>query len=243
MRRAEEGIDIIRRAWSGERFSFTGKHYQVTDARLTPRPVQTPHPPLWLGAATPAARRRAAEKGHLLLVSRLPTLAETKAEFGEYTQALREYGHDPARFPRALIREFYVAQDTRQAWAEVQPHLLYLYRKVFCPPWTTFSIENPDGARQQVTDANDPFYESEAFHTDRFIIGDPELCARELRHFTLLQPLQSGKAPHSLVCYSPRRGASPPLAQLEMRSSAPFQENTHDRSPPGCSARSGTRGA
>lgn len=179
----DEGIEIIRRAWSGERFSFTGKHYHVTDARLTPLPVQQPHPPLWLGAGTPAARRRVAEKGYPLLISLVTTLAETQAEFGDYTQALREYGRDPAQFPRALIREFYVAEDARQAWAEVKPHLLYIYRKVYCPPWITFSVQNPDGSRRRVTDPHDPFYESEAFHKDRFIIGDPEFCARELRRY------------------------------------------------------------
>src|SRR5437588_663016 len=53
----DEGIEIIRRAWSGERFSFSGKHYQVNDVRLTPTPVQKP-PRLWLGAGTPSSRRR-----------------------------------------------------------------------------------------------------------------------------------------------------------------------------------------
>jgi alkanesulfonate monooxygenase SsuD/methylene tetrahydromethanopterin reductase-like flavin-dependent oxidoreductase (luciferase family) len=178
----DEGIEIIRRAWSGEQFSFSGKHYQVNDARLTPLPVQKP-PRLWLGAGTPSSRRKVAEKGHPLLVSLITNLAETKAEFGDYTQSLRDFGRDPAQFPRALIREFYVAEDGRQAWEEVKPYFLYVYRKVYCPPWIPFFDTNPDGSRRRVTDPNDPYFESENFRQDRHIIGNPEFCARELRRY------------------------------------------------------------
>ncbi|MBI3798248.1 MAG: LLM class flavin-dependent oxidoreductase [Deltaproteobacteria bacterium] len=178
----DEGIEIIRRAWSGERFSFSGKHYQVNDARLTPTPVQKP-PRLWLGAGTPSSRRRVAEKGHPLLVSLVTNLKETNAEFGDYTQALRDFGRDPAQFPRALIREFYVAEDAQRAWDEVKPYFLHVYRKVYCPPWIPFFDRNPDGSRRRVTDPNDSYFESENFRQDRHIIGDPEFCARELRRY------------------------------------------------------------
>lgn len=178
----DEGIEIIRRAWSGEQFSFSGKHYQVNDARLTPLPVQKP-PRLWLGAGTPSSRRKVAEKGHPLLVSLITDLAETKAEFGDYTQSLRDFGRDPAQFPRALIREFYVAEDGRLAWEEVKAHFLYVYRKVYCPPWIPFFDTNPDGSRRRVTDPSDPYFESENFREDRHIIGNPEFCARELRRY------------------------------------------------------------
>lgn len=179
----EEGIEIIRRAWTGEQFSFTGRHYEVKDARLTPLPVQKPHPPFWLGAGTPSARRRVAEQGHPLLVSLITNLEETKAEFGDYTQALWDFGRDRAQFPRALIREFYVAEDFHQAWEEVKPYFLYVYRKVYCPPWIPFFDENPDGSHRRVTDPNDTYFESENFRRDRHIIGDPEFCARELSRY------------------------------------------------------------
>lgn len=177
-----EGIEIIRKAWTGERFSFSGKHYQVNEARLTPTPVQKPMP-LWSGAGTPAARRKVAQRGQPLLVSLITNLEETKAEFGDYTQALRDFGRDPGQFPRALIREFYVAEDGKRAWDEVKPHFLHVYRKVYSPPWIPFFDTNPDGSQRKVIDPNDPYFESENYRRDRHIIGDPEHCARELRRF------------------------------------------------------------
>jgi alkanesulfonate monooxygenase SsuD/methylene tetrahydromethanopterin reductase-like flavin-dependent oxidoreductase (luciferase family) len=82
-----------------------------------------------------------------------------------------------------LIREFYVADDSRRAWEEVRPHFLHVYQKVYCPPWVPLFDINPDGSRRRVTDPHDPYIESERFRQDRHIIGDPEFCVRELRRF------------------------------------------------------------
>lgn len=45
--RLEEGLEILRGCWSGQPFSFSGQHYQVTDLALVPPPVQTPRIPIW----------------------------------------------------------------------------------------------------------------------------------------------------------------------------------------------------
>lgn len=180
--RTNEGLEVIRKAWTGERFSHSGKYYQVNEARLTPAPVQQP-PRLWLGAGTPSSRRKVAQKGLPLLISLVTNLEETIAEFGDYTQSLKDFGHDPAQFPRALIREFYVADDSKRAWEEVRSHFLHVYQKVYCPPWVALYDDNPDGTKRRVRDPKDPYIESERFRKDRHIIGDPELCARELRRY------------------------------------------------------------
>ena len=55
----EESVEIMRLCWSGEEFSFKGKHYTLEDVRIRPRPFQASGPPLWFGASVPAAARRA----------------------------------------------------------------------------------------------------------------------------------------------------------------------------------------
>ncbi len=47
----EEAVQIVRGLLTTDGFSFEGKHFQVRDATLLPRPVQQPHPPLWIGAS------------------------------------------------------------------------------------------------------------------------------------------------------------------------------------------------
>jgi alkanesulfonate monooxygenase SsuD/methylene tetrahydromethanopterin reductase-like flavin-dependent oxidoreductase (luciferase family) len=178
----EEGLEILRRAWSGERFSYSGKYYQVNNAKLSPLPVQRP-PPVWLGAATAKVRREVAEAGHPLLISLITDVEETKLEFSDHTNALIACGRNPADFPRALIREFYVAEDHETAWREVKPHFLHIYRNVYCPPHLPFYDENADGSRRLITDPMDEYMESERFRKDRHIIGDPDFCAQQLRRY------------------------------------------------------------
>ena len=53
--RLEEACQVIRSLWTQERTSFAGQHYQLTGAVAEPKPVQQPHPPIWIGGA---GRRR-----------------------------------------------------------------------------------------------------------------------------------------------------------------------------------------
>jgi F420-dependent oxidoreductase-like protein len=53
--RLEEALPIIRSLWTQPRTTFTGKHYLLAEAVAEPKPVQTPHPPIWIGGV---GRRR-----------------------------------------------------------------------------------------------------------------------------------------------------------------------------------------
>ncbi len=47
----EEACEVIRSLWTQQRTSFDGTHYKLTDAVAEPRPVQRPHPPIWIGGS------------------------------------------------------------------------------------------------------------------------------------------------------------------------------------------------
>ncbi|HYS35807.1 MAG TPA: LLM class flavin-dependent oxidoreductase, partial [Pseudonocardiaceae bacterium] len=61
--RLDEGLDLLRRYWSGEQVNHNGKHYQVRDVTLLPASVQRPRPPIWVAGYWPHRRpmRRAAQ--------------------------------------------------------------------------------------------------------------------------------------------------------------------------------------
>lgn len=59
-RRCNEGLEIVKKLWSGDEASHEGEFYSFEGARLGPRPKQAPHPPIYVGGHTPAAIRRAA---------------------------------------------------------------------------------------------------------------------------------------------------------------------------------------
>jgi alkanesulfonate monooxygenase SsuD/methylene tetrahydromethanopterin reductase-like flavin-dependent oxidoreductase (luciferase family) len=60
--RLDEALEIVCGLWTGERYSFAGRHHRVEDVTFLPRPVQRPRPPIWIAGLLPHRRplRRAA---------------------------------------------------------------------------------------------------------------------------------------------------------------------------------------
>ena len=58
-----EAIRIIKQMWVEERSTFFGKHYQVQDAICSPKPLQNPHPNIWVGGSGDRLLRVAAKLG------------------------------------------------------------------------------------------------------------------------------------------------------------------------------------
>ncbi|MCH7800400.1 MAG: TIGR03619 family F420-dependent LLM class oxidoreductase [Chloroflexi bacterium] len=59
----DEYLAAIKTLWTNELASFSGEYVSFEDVRATPMPVQSPHPPIWIGGASPAAFRRTVEYG------------------------------------------------------------------------------------------------------------------------------------------------------------------------------------
>jgi probable F420-dependent oxidoreductase len=120
--RLEEGIEVIRGAWTKDDFSFEGRHYKVKNVRLMPRPVQAPHPPLWIGAGAPKAIERAGRMGCNFMGLANPAAQET------YDNALRKAGRNPKDFSAAQLHFTYVGRTDDEAWAHSQEHLHYMIK-------------------------------------------------------------------------------------------------------------------
>ncbi|PFG43166.1 F420-dependent oxidoreductase-like protein [Isoptericola jiangsuensis] len=53
MDRLEEALQVVRSLWTEPTTTFAGEHYRLTDAVAEPKPVQRPHPPIWVGGSGP----------------------------------------------------------------------------------------------------------------------------------------------------------------------------------------------
>jgi probable F420-dependent oxidoreductase len=74
----DEAVEVMRGIWTNDEFEYEGRHFHAFGVVMRPRPVQHPHPPLWLGGNATIVRRRVARWGagwQPLLGS--PTLAQT----------------------------------------------------------------------------------------------------------------------------------------------------------------------
>jgi alkanesulfonate monooxygenase SsuD/methylene tetrahydromethanopterin reductase-like flavin-dependent oxidoreductase (luciferase family) len=119
-RRLYEALEIYRRLHTEEEVSFDGEFTRIDKLRLSPRSVQQPHPPIWIGARGPRGIRRAAEHGHHLMATFGPDPAPL------YLDSLRACGRDPDAFRIAQLRMIYIADSEDQAWDECQDHLFHL---------------------------------------------------------------------------------------------------------------------
>ena len=91
--RMAEYLEVIRRCWTEDDPSFDGRFYKLGDVGFYPKPVQKPHPPIWIGGWADGALRRAARYGDAWHAMGPPeALAERYAKVKQYA---REYGRDP----------------------------------------------------------------------------------------------------------------------------------------------------
>jgi alkanesulfonate monooxygenase SsuD/methylene tetrahydromethanopterin reductase-like flavin-dependent oxidoreductase (luciferase family) len=117
--RTLETIEIMKRAWSGERFSFEGKYFKIRDARVLPRPVSRPYPELLWGAGAAKAIRRGAELDMSF------ACVGGRKEIGIYIEALKARGKDPSRYSIVNSRVVYVADSEEEAWRDTREPLMY----------------------------------------------------------------------------------------------------------------------
>jgi probable F420-dependent oxidoreductase len=82
----DEAIDLVAAALTDEYPEHAGQSFRVSGVGLKPRPVQKPRPPIWVGGSTPAALKRAAERGDGWLPQGTP-----RAQMPEHIASIREH--------------------------------------------------------------------------------------------------------------------------------------------------------
>ncbi|MGH9704039.1 MAG: LLM class flavin-dependent oxidoreductase [Candidatus Acidiferrales bacterium] len=118
--RYDEGIEILLKAWTEEKFSYAGKFYNVSDVTVAPRPVQTPHPPLYTGGTSDITYQMAGERGWGIFVPPLLPWKILEPPLNLYKKACAEHGHEPNI---VYIRPVYLDDDEKQIRKEVETAL------------------------------------------------------------------------------------------------------------------------
>ena len=94
--RFREAVDIVLAAWRNQRLTFAGRFHSFQNVEVLPKPLQQPHPPVWLAASSDESIKRAAHDGFAILMDPHSTHAEIGRKLALYHDGLRGARFEPA---------------------------------------------------------------------------------------------------------------------------------------------------
>jgi len=169
--RLREALEVMRLLWTQDEVEFQGKYYQVPRCTPATRPVQQPHPPIWVAANNDAAIRRAANWGYPWIINPHATVPMVAEQWAKYKETLVQSGNPmPDTLP--MMRELYVAEDRETAYVESEPYL--------APKYQAYASWGQDKALPGEENFNIPYKE---LAKDRFLLGSPEEVVQEIRRY------------------------------------------------------------
>jgi alkanesulfonate monooxygenase SsuD/methylene tetrahydromethanopterin reductase-like flavin-dependent oxidoreductase (luciferase family) len=130
--RFEEAWEIVRRAWTEEVFSYTGRFWSYEDVAIWPRPVQQPHPPVWVPVTGSKETIEWAGRYNVPITPGLvPTRGLREDIIRYYARCLAQHGHKLTPDHLIIQASVYVADSKAQAVKEAGPYTLYFNQTLF----------------------------------------------------------------------------------------------------------------
>jgi len=181
VQRMRETVEVVNRLWTEQQVDYSGTCYRIKAPGLEPRPVQKPHPPIWIAANSPRSLRVAAELGDgwLPMITSPEGYREDLETIGRHAATGREPHVEPA-----LLLHTNVAQ-SREASREVfEPAVRQTLLWLSGRPVERLGYGRPRSVSEIPSEAVDRLY----------AYGSPEDCVSRLeefvesgvRHFILL---------------------------------------------------------
>ncbi len=159
----EECVEILQKAWTGERFSYAGKRYQFDDVKVTPAPVQPGGPPIWMAATSPPSVERAVRfDTHLLPQGPRPVVLDP------WREQMRAAGRDPDDYRVGIIRSFLVTDDPERDWPPLRAAEVYR-AKVYGGFFEAAGLDSS------------AMFSGQGRISQRVVVGDVDKCVRDAR--------------------------------------------------------------
>jgi len=113
--RFRENVEIVLEAWRQERLTWHGDAYDFDAVEVLPRPLQQPHPPVWMAASSPPALQWAGERGYSILMDPHSSHADIARKRELYRGELEKHGHTIAGRDLPMARLLAVAGTRAEA--------------------------------------------------------------------------------------------------------------------------------
>ena len=221
--RLEENLEAIVRLWTEDGVTMAGSHFTLDDATVSLKPMQKPHPPIWLGANADAAVERAARLGDTWFINPHQRMETTERQLVIYRRALDAAKRPfPAELP--LMREIFVARTREEAERLARPYLEEKYK--------TYHAWGQDKAMPAGDD--DLSLDFEELMRDRFLFGSPQEVAEADRGLQPPPRHHHVHPRHGLARHAARAGDRQHAA-LRRRGGAAGRRRRLGRRPPAAS--------
>jgi alkanesulfonate monooxygenase SsuD/methylene tetrahydromethanopterin reductase-like flavin-dependent oxidoreductase (luciferase family) len=166
-RRFEANLIAVKRLWTEEKVQMKTGHFELDDASCLPKPLQRPHPPIWVGANADPAIERAARLGDCWYIGPAVEITALERQMELYKRAL-DAASKPFPEELPMRREVFVAKTKADAIRLCAPYLGAKYKA-----YHAWGQDMPDDDRGLDQDF-------EALIGDRFIIGSPDEVAEQM---------------------------------------------------------------
>ena len=221
--RFDEALEIIRRAWTEERFSYRGAFYQVEDVSVVPRPVQRPHPPIRVAVHSAESFAHIGDLGLAIYSGTTTTpLPQLREYMALYRAHLAAAGHAWQDDQMALMLPVHVSATSAAARDAMRSGVLKYYQNletIFSQLPESYGDHLPRLKIIRETLANLPY---EKFCRDQGVFGDAAEVVDRLQaardEFGLSQIIcwfdQGSKLPRDEVERAMRRFADEVMPKL-----------------------------
>jgi len=206
--RFAETLEVVKLAWTQERFSYHGKYFNYENVRLVPKPRQKPTPPIRIAATSTDTYAAIGTLGHAIFVAaRIGTLSELAPLVRGYREAYKAAGH-PGAGEVYLRVPVYVAETEERARREPEESVMHLFRSVGGQLAVSANLSGARAIEQRAERAQTlQTVNYEDALRDKMIVGTPESVASRLRELReeigldgILAELNPGSLiPHALV--------------------------------------------
>jgi alkanesulfonate monooxygenase SsuD/methylene tetrahydromethanopterin reductase-like flavin-dependent oxidoreductase (luciferase family) len=167
VRRFEANLIAIKRLWTEDKVQMKAAHFELDDASCLPKPLQRPHPPIWVGANADPAIERAARLGDCWYIGPAVEITTVERQMELYRRALDAAGKPfPLELP--MRREVFVAKTREDAIRLCAPYLGAKYEAYHS--WRQDMPADDSGLGQTF----------ESLIGDRFLIGTPDEVAEQI---------------------------------------------------------------
>ncbi|MCB1739453.1 MAG: LLM class flavin-dependent oxidoreductase [Gammaproteobacteria bacterium] len=113
--RFREAVDIVLAAWTRERLDWRSEQWCFEDVEVLPKPLQQPHPPMWVAAGSPDAVQWAGEQGYSVMLGPHGDFQQVATHRNNFLATLQANGHSSANREIPMARLIAVAATDREA--------------------------------------------------------------------------------------------------------------------------------